>query len=415
MRINRYTTTLGLILSLLGISTSEGVLISVKSLGMGGVGIGYAQDAMAAAHNPGSAASIGNRLDLGVTFTHLDGHVKNHGSLLGPLVDGTFDAYHKPKNFWSPNFGINYNLNCDWTVGVVVYNRDLSKTTYRKPFFLLGTTPPGIEYVNETISPYVAYHWGCHNFGISFNWQVQRLKLDGFQNFDNTLRSIEPGHVTNKGYNYSNGLGITFGWYWQVTDTLNIGATYQPETKMSRLKKYNGFLAHHGRFDIPQKIGVGLSWRFLECATFAFDYEFIDWKQNKGVSNSLLDDGVLNLLGANDGPGFGWKSKSYYRCGIDYAFTDNWILRAGYRYAETQIQRSQTALNAFTLEPLVEHILTIGATWYINCNHEVDFFAGYGLPNRLHGKNSIPEGLGGGNSDLYQEIWAAGFSYGFAF
>lgn len=411
----RYIAVCGLSLSLMAVSAVEGVLISAKSLGMAGIGIGYAQDAMAAAHNPGSSALIGNRFDLGVTFCHLDGHVKNRGSLLGPLVDGTFDAYHKPKNFWSPSFGINYNVNCDWNIGLVAYSRDLSKTTFRKPFYLLGDTPGGLEYINETLSPYIAYRWCAHSFGLSLNWQTQRLKVNGFQNFDNALRSVDPGHVTNNGYNYSTGVGITLGWYWQATDTLNIGATYQPETKMSRLKKYNGFLAHHGRFDIPQKIGAGLSWRFLECATFAFDYEYIDWSQNKAAHNPLLEEGNLNLLGAKNGPGFGWRSKSYYRFGIDYALCESWTLRAGYRYAKTQIRASQTALNALTLEPLIESFVTAGATWYIACNNELDFFVGYGFPKTLRGKNSIPSFLGGGEADLHQQLWAAGLSWGYSF
>ena len=415
MKSFRCLTSLGLALGLLAAPQVEAVLISVKSLGMAGVGIGYAQDAMAAAHNPGSAAVIGNRYDLGLTFAHLHGNLHIEGSALDGLVDGHFNSYHRPKHFWSPNFGINYDLNCDWTIGLVVYNRDLSKTTYKNSFFLLGTTPAGIEYVNETISPYVAYRWGCHNFGVSFNWQVSRLKINGFQNFDNPVRSVAPGHVTNEGYNYSNGLGVTFGWYWLATDTINIGASYQPKCRMSRFKKYKGFLADHGKFDQPQKIGAGISWRFIECATLALDYEFVDWKQNSAVHNSLLHDGVVQQAGSKQGPGFGWRSKHYFRLGADYALCDDWIVRAGIRYAPTQIRRSQTVLNAFTMEPLVETVVTAGATWYLSCCNEIDVFGGYGFNKKVKGKNSIPPSFGGGEANLNQDLWVVGISWGHRF
>ena len=247
---------------------AEAVIISVKSLGMGGVGIGYAQDALAAANNPAGATDLDDRFDLGFWLAiHLKGHLTNEGSPV-PGVDGRFNSYHGMQDFVSPDFGLNYNVDCDWSLGLVVYNRDLAKTTYKHPFVLLGTTKAGLEYVDEVISPYVAYRIGCHSFGVSFDWHIQRVKINGFQNF--IPDSVSPNNVTNKGYNWSNGLGYTFGWSWHATN-LTFGVTYAPETQMSCFKKYKGFLANGGKFNIPEKIGAGLSWRFLECATFAFD------------------------------------------------------------------------------------------------------------------------------------------------
>jgi long-chain fatty acid transport protein len=415
MKSFRYLTALGISLGLLSTSASEAVIISVKSLGMAGVGYGYAQDAMAAAHNPGSAAAIDNRFDLGLTISHLSGDAQFVGNALGPAVNGTYNGYHRTSNFYSPNFGLNYNVDCNWTVGLVVYNRDLAKSTYKKPFVLLGTHPAGIEYLHETVSPYVAYRWGCHNFGVSVNWEIQRTKVDGFQNFDNALFSSSPGNVTERGYNWSNGVGFTFGYYLQLTDTINFGISYQPETQMSRFKKYKGFLANGGKFNIPAKLGVGFSWRFLDCATFAFDYEHVDWKRIRGVANPLLDNGHLNKLGEDNGPGFGWSSKNYYRFGLDYAWSDCLILRAGYRYAPTQIKSSQTVLNAFTLEPLVENIVTAGATWYFDCANEIDFFGAYGFEKKLKGRNSVPITFGGGNANLKQDFYVFGLSWGHKF
>lgn len=420
MKSFRYLTALGLSLGLFSTPAAEAVLIGVKSLGMAGIGYGYAQDAMAAASNPGSAAAIDNRFDLGLTYVHTKGSVSFVDSLLGPLVNGSYNSYDRQKNFYSPNFGLNYNVDENITVGLVSYNRDLAKTTYKKPFALLGNTKAGLEYLHETVSPYIAYRWGCHNFGVSVNWEIQRAKVNGFQNFDNAFFSTSPGNVTNKGYNWSNGVGFTFGYYGQLTDTINVGVSYQTETQMSRFKKYKGFLANGGKFNIPEKIGAGFSWRFLECATFAFDYEYIHWKQNRAVKNPLLGATGLNQLGSRDGPGFGWRNKNYYRFGVDYAWSEELIVRAGYRYAPTQIRKSQTVLNAFTMEPLVESFVTIGATYNLSCSNEIDFFAGYGFEKKLKGRNSVPGGIppagfGGGEANLKQDLWALGLSWGHKF
>lgn len=421
MKSFRYLTALGAFLGLFMIPTaSDAVLISSKSLGMAGVGIAYPQDALAAANNPATAADLDSRYDLGLIFAHLKGKVTTVGNLAaGGLANGTVNAYHRQKNFYCPTFGFNYAHDENLSLGLVVYNRNLSKTTTKNPNILIGTSRAGIEYLNETVSPYIAYRWGCHNFGISVNWQIQRLKVNGFQNVQPF--SVSPDNVTNKGYNWANGVGFTFGWSYHVTDDIQVGVTYQPETQMSRFKKYKGFLANGGKFNIPEKIGAGISWRFIQCATVAFDYEYIHWKQNRAVKNPLLASGIptlpigINQLGANNGPGFGWKDAHYFRVGADYAWSEDWTFRAGYRYSKTVIRKSQTALNAFTMEPLVESIVTAGATWNLNCSDEVDFFGAYGFQKKLKGQNSIPAFLGFGNANLKQDLWAIGIQWGHKF
>lgn len=416
MKSFRYLTALGALLGLCLAPTAEAVIISVKSLGMGGIGIGYAQDAMAAANNPASATNVDDRFDFGTSLIHLTGDATFSNSLLGPLVNGKYNGYHRMKNFIAPNFGVNKNIDCNWSVGLVSYNRDLTKTTYKETLFIIGTSKAGLEYLDQVIAPYISYNFGQLSLGVSFDWHIRRAKVNGFQKFDNPITSVSPGNVTNKGYNWSNGIAYTFGAYWNVTDTINVGATYQPEGQMSRFKKYKGFLAQGGKLNTPEKIGAGLSWRFMECATFAFDYEFVRWKQIKSISNPLINGiGGVNDLGASNGPAFGFKNKNYFRFGVDYAWSEEIILRAGYRYAKTQIPKSQTALNAFTLEPLVENIATVGATWVLSCRNEIDVYGAYGFEKKLHGNNVLPLALAGGDVTLKQKLWAIGISWGHKF
>lgn len=440
MKLYRYALALGGLLSLCA-PQAEAVIMSVKSLGMGGVGISYAKDALAAGFNPATAADVENRFDAGITYANFKGKTEFQNNRtqagLGPLnpnVNGSRNPYHKSWWIVTPDFGINYNLggSCDcesnWYIGLVTYNRNYSKVTYKEPLELIGTTPGGLEYINQTVSPYVAYRWNCMNFGVSLNWQIARIKINGFQRFDTTPTltnpgSVDPGAVTNRGYNYSNGLGLTFGWQWHITDTIAVGLTYQPKTKMSRFNKYRGFIAEHGRFNIPQKIGFGISWRFMECATIAFDIEHIEWNKIRAVHNPLLGGATVtlpvigtipkpNTLGGNNGPGFGWKNQTYYRVGMDYAFNDNWTFRVGFRHVNMPIRSSQTALNALTLETL-ENVVLTGATYKWDCANEFSGFFGWGFNKKLKGsQDSIPQLLGGGQVNLEQRVWVVGLSWG---
>lgn len=281
---------------------------------------------------------------------------------------------------------------------------------------MFGNTKAGLEYLNETISPYVAFKlWRCLSFGVSLNWQIERIKVNGLQNFANPARSIHPNSVTNRGYNYSNGLGITLGLKWDPTCWLSLGATYQPKTKMSRLKKYKGFLSQSGKLDIPQKVGAGIAIKLCEALTFAFDVEHIRWKKITALHNPLLrPDGSIALLGESDGPGFGFRNQLYYRCGLNWQVNDCLTLRTGYRTVRAPFKGNQAAVNLLTCD-CVEKIWTIGATFCYDCANEISGYFGYGFQHSIKGTDCIPPQFGFGTIKLTEQKFVIGLSWGHKF
>jgi long-chain fatty acid transport protein len=404
-------------------SSVEGVLASVKTTGMAATGIAYPQDAEAGAFNPAGMADVGNRFDVGVTYDRPRRFAHVFGNQIPfPGINGKFDA-GRTKNFFVADFGVNYEIPttcyCSYinnvSLGMYVYNRNFNKTTYRNPLPLLGTSKLGMEYVHETASGNIAVKVAdIHNFGLSINWMIQRLSVKGIQNFDNPVNSAHPGHVTNRGYSYAQGCGVTLGYRCQLLDWISIGATYQPKTQMSRFKKYSGFLAQNGRLDIPTKIGGGIAIRFLPNATAAVDVEYIGWRYVRALNNPILPGLVTSQLGRKDGPGFGFRSQVFYRVGVDYDITDNITVRAGYRFANTPIRRTQTAVNLLIVDT-VESYLTLGASWCINENTEASFFYAHGFNKEVRGRNSIPPFLGGGEVNLREFDDAVGIQLGVAY
>lgn len=395
-------------------SSVEAIFASVKSTGMAATSISYPLDSLSGAYNPGGIASVGDRFDIEVAWVRDTGHGDVYdNAILGEKLH--FDGM-RTKNAFPAGFGLTktWNINCDWDIatGVIFYNRNYQKTTYKHPLVLFGTSKPGLEYINQTISPIIAVKWcNSHTIGLSANYQIERLKVDGLQNFDNMFTSIAPGHVTNRGYGYAKGWGFTVGYFGQITDTISIGATYQPETTMSRIDRYKGFLAG-GRINIPRKIGAGIAYRFIPCMVIAFDVEQIQWKKIRSLSNNFPGP---EPLGAKNGSGFGFKDQWYYRLGIEWEIDECWTARVGYRHANTPIKSSQTAVNLLTLDT-VEDYLTGGLTWQINACNEISIVGAYGFEKTVKGKNSIPtRPYGGGEVNIKEEKYAIGLAWGWMF
>jgi long-chain fatty acid transport protein len=419
---------LGLVTAFCSISQKmEAIFASVKSTGMAATAIAYPQDSFAVAYNPAGMIAVGNRVDAEAGWLHDKGHavISNNAFPIPPLpfpqINGTFDLM-RTHDYYVGNFGVNTNwcteisecYTMDWSFGVALYNRDFQKATQNKIQPLFGTSHPGIEYIHEELATSFAVSiYEGHSLGLSLDWHIARVKVNGLENFDTPTASSHPDHVTNRGYNYSNGLGVTLGYYGQLCDWLSVGATYRPRTKMHRYSKYDGFFAGRGRIDIPEKIGGGLAINYWPCWTFCFDVEYLRWHPIKALSNDLLP-GILipGALGTSAGAGFGFKNQTFYRLGIEYKFDDCWTVRAGYRHANSPTSKSQTAANTL-IDDLVEDYVTVGFTWNWNSCAEISAFYAHGFEHKLNGKNAIPiYPFGGGNVSLKESKNVLGLAVG---
>lgn len=401
---------------------AEAIFASVKSLGMSATAVAYPQDSFAVAYNPAGMVVVGNRVDAEVGWVHDNGHAKVSGNPI-PGVDGRYNLM-RTHDYYVGNLAFNSVwctnvcdcMDINWSFGVALYNRDFQKATQNKVQPLFGTSHPGIEYVHEEIATSFAVNvCDGHYLGVSLDWHIARTKVNGLENFDHpwtieTGGSSNPGHVTNRGYNYSNGLGVTVGYYGQLADWLSIGATYRPKTEMSRFTKYDGFFADHGHFDIPEKISGGIAIDPWPCLTVCFDVEHLRWHSIKALSNKLLP-GLYLPLGTEDSAGFGARNQTFYRFGVEYRLNTCWTLRAGFRHVNCLISASQAAANTL-IDDVVKDFVTVGFTWARNCWEFSGFYA-YGFNNTLHGHNAIPEvPFHGGSVKLNESKSVLGFALG---
>lgn len=410
--------------------TVDALLAGVKATGMAAACTSYPIDCFAGAYNPAGMTLLCDRFDVGVNSTRFSQSttIENYTHPLFGPQNGTRNGARTPATYGA-EFGITKHFcftpcdqNVELAVSLIVYNRNFLKTTYKEPYTIFGTSDTGLEYINETVAPIISARlWDRHSFGIALNYQIQRLKINGLENFETILGgfSVDPTHTTNRGYNYSQGFGITLGYLCELTESLRIGASWQPKQNMSRFKKYDGFVADHGKFDLPQRAQVGISYSFSNNLTAAFDWEWINWASIPQLGNPTFPNFFTSLLGERDGAGFGWENQNYFRFGLDYAVNNCLTVRAGYRHVNTPIQPEFTAVNLLTLD-LVEDVITCGATWASSERNEFSFFYAYGFKHTVNGENSIPTAppffgnliQQGSEINIRQSLMAFGLSWG---
>lgn len=368
------------------------------------------QDAIAAASNPAGMVLIGDRTDLGLSWFRPQRDSTISGSP-DPTVNGNYDA-DKTENFLVPEFGYNRKVRSDLSLGVSVYGHGGMNTDYDRPIPLLGTSRPGIDLAQLFIAPTIAWQvTPKHSLGLSVNLAYQRFEAKGLQNFDQPGFTKHLGKVTNNGYDSAVGAGIHLGWIGQISDDVNVGATYQSKTYMSEFDDYKGLFADGGDFDIPAHYGVGIAIKATPKLTVAADVERIFYSDVNSVGNDSVGKLLTGQqLGANNGPGFGWRDINVYKLGVSYAYNQDLTLRTGYNHS-TQPVRDHDALFNILAPGVVQDQLTLGASWKLG-KGELSVSYMHAFEDSVKASNAIPNAFGGGDVKLKMHQDSFGITYG---
>lgn len=387
----------------------------LKAQGMGGAGIALPQDALAPATNPAGLGFIGSRADVGLLWFQPDRESQITGNAF-PGVNGTYDGNGR-KSFWIPDFGISRSFGQNLAVGLAVYGNGGMNTTYKNSPFagFGGSNPAGVDLTQLFIAPTVAYKPNPnHSFGVSLIFAYQVFSADGLGPF--AAGSVSPGNVTGRGDDSSTGWGLKLGWTGKVADAVTLGVTYQTKMNMDNFDKYKGLFAEGGAFDIPETYGLGIAVKATPKLTLAGDIQQINYGGVPSVGNTVdcFFAGTC-MLGASNGPGFGWRDTTVYKLGVSYEWSKDLTLRGGYATLRQPIPSTQTLFNI--LAPgVVEDHLTVGATWAFDTNKELTLGYVHAFNKNVNGTNSIPPGfppgMGGGNANLKMRQNSLGIAFG---
>lgn len=404
--------------------TLFGIVASPKAMGRGFTTQATPLDTLSAAYNPAVMGLLPQRFDVAFTVKRVEGTTNISDNLF--ISDSTFDN-HKENDFYFPNFGVNVrDCQCNLSVGLIYYNRTQFKTTYKEAISILGDTPPSLEYRQDTLAPSIAISFGNnHALGITADIIAHRIKIDGIENFATTFFTNLPDNFTNLGYDYAYGIGGTIGWISYLNECVSFGASYQPEIEMRAFDKYQGFLAHQGRINIPERIAGGIAVQVLPNILFAFDVEHLRWREipaftnpGKDAIDEIYAGDLTRLFGEDLGPGFGFGNRLFFRLGLEAYLNSFWQIRCGYEHARASTKPEETYLNILTSQ-VVEELITFGLSYWPCINHELTCFIAHGIKHKVNGVDSIPLGaigegflIGGGNCALESHYDLVGISWG---
>lgn len=294
-------------------------------------------NAFAGVVNPANAVWLADRFDIGLYWVHQKGSLNNRDN--NPLFPpGKIDLTYKSKNIFAADAAIHkqFNWNFDFSLGLAAYSLPAHiKLRTKMPLRIIGTTPLIIQSRTNVLSAIFSLKLNCyHSIGCSVDYLYLSHRRNGFQNSDNSLRSVSPGHVTNKGMDHSHGVGLIIGWRWKITDRLDFGAAWSKKSYCGQFRKYRGFEPHHARNYVPQIVGGGFTYHFTSRLAGRLEALWSNDKKLPQANNAINSDGSLNLnkRGSNKSPGPGLQNTTYINAGLGYQFSPMLAVGIGYSH-----------------------------------------------------------------------------------
>lgn len=380
------------------------------------------QNAFAGIVNPANAVWIKDRIDIGAFWLYQESSLRNYND--NPLFPkGKTDLTYKVKSLFSPDIAIHKQVKLE--SGAKVYESSFSLATYttpsrvrirtKKPIRAAGSTPIRVFDDVQAISAIFSFKLNVnHSIGVSADYFYFSHRRDGFQNSDNRLRSVSPGHVTNKGTDHSAGMGCSIGWRWNITKSLEFGAAWARKSACGQYRKYRGYEPHHAKNYIPQTLGAGFSYLFNQRVAGRLEVLWSNLGNLPNSNNNVLPNGRLNIYrrGSRKSPGPGVQDATYINMGLGYKLNGMLSIGAGFSHRIKLKRKSSNFLSRAYTRQTIYDILSIGANLNFQ-KHDLFLSSSYGFKNRVTGL--MPKEVGGGRFSSEKQNVSVSVSWGYLF
>ncbi|WP_287600816.1 outer membrane protein transport protein [Thiothrix sp.] len=380
--------------------------LGITQKAMGGAAVATSENTMNAGTNPASLSNVDAGWDIGAEVFMPDRSATITGT---GFSDGKFNGNEK-EMFLIPEGGYKRQLNDKHSVGVVVYGNGGMNTSYDRAIPLFGNTNAGISLEQLVVAPTWSAKINENNsVGVSVNLAYQQFSANGLQNFIGF--SSSGGNLTDRGTDSSSGIGATVGWQGKLSPTVTAGVSYRSKTNMGKLDKYKGLFAEQGDLDMPAATTAGIAWQATPKTLIAADVQQIEYSKIKAMANDNTFLTAPTLLGADNGPGFGWKDQTVYKIGVKHQVKPNFAVLAGYNHAKNPLKSSQTQFNILAPATVEDHV-TLGGEWKLNDKASLTAAYTHAFDKGVNGSGSI---LPAGEANLNMEQNAVGIAYSVKF
>lgn len=409
-----------------------------KSRGMGGVGVAYGADALAAAANPAAMMDVKMntmRVDAGMELFVPPRAIRHDSAALGVTSEKSGS-----NEFLIPNMGGVYKFNRKMVVGMAAigagFNTRFKQEVPGIPDCVNGntsggtgsyfynfncnadSTTVGMQLMQMQMLPSVAYRVNKHHtIGGSLALAVQTFRAYGFGAFESLGFASSTSNVSGEGNDWSYGAGVRLGWLGTFAKKrLKLGINVASRVYMKPFDKYKNLFAEQGDFDIPPHFAVGIAYKVTKNTVIAADIQRIFYGRVKSVANqgpNVVDTDDLNpaagcegddganptlcKLGGDAGMGMGWRNQTVFKLGVDHKYNDTWSFRAGLNYGKAPIPSSQVLFN-LVAPATTEWHLTFGASYRPSRNIEWSVNYMHAFKNTIKGPTAFPPAANGGQS-----------------
>ena len=312
------------------------------SQGMGGAGLANAGEAAAGMDNPALISQTGNAIGLGWTIFNPERKVDT-SALGGSVVKSDSTMFAIPQG------AVTARINSDWSWGLMAYAMGGMNTDYPTGPFGSGSAQT-VNLQGMILAPTAAY-------AINPNISVGASLLLGYETF--TYHNLFGMSASGQGT--ETGATVKLGVDAKVTQSIAVGAEYQPKLSMGQINSFKQFLGGFGftgnaGLDLPASYGVGAKFAVARNVDILADYMYEDW-------------GGVQLYKF-----FGWKSEPVLKIGAEYRPTRKWALRVGYNYGKSPIQGGVPAANGamdaayanYPFPAISQSHITIGAGYKLD-------------------------------------------------
>lgn len=420
-----------------------------KSRSMGGVGVAYGQDGLAAGANPAAMSDVeidgAMRIDMGGEFFNPPRSIVHSSDTLGNTNEKSGSNI-----FLIPSMGGIYKFNRNLTIGMAVIGNG-ANTRYNQKvpgiptcvngnttggvgsyFFNFNcnadSTTVGVNLLQMQMLPSFAYKLNKnHTIGASLAIAVQSFRAYGLGAFEDLgFAGVGATGTSGNGNDFSYGAGIRFGWLGKFFDKrLSLGANYASRVFMTKFDKYDTLFAEQGDFDIPEHYAIGMAFKVTPKLTVAADVQQINYSNIASIGNPGPVDPIdLNplcpgidtpicKLGGDLGMGFGWGDATVYKIGFNYDYNNAWSFRAGYNHGDAVIPNDQVLFNMLAPATVEDHV-TVGASYRPNKNIEWSFNYMHAFENTIRGTTAftnLAPGQPNGEISMYINTLGVSFAY----
>lgn len=379
-------------------------------------------NAFAGVVNPANAVWIADRFDLGAFLVYQKSSIDNRDN--NPIYPpGKTDFTYRSRQLFSVDAAIHKQVKLN--IGTKTFDTSFSLATYtlpgpikletKIPIPIAGKTPLRLQRKTEVVSAVFSVKLNkSHSVGFTIDYLYFSHLRSGFQNTDNPLRSVSPGHVTNNGTDHSSGIGFSVGWRWNITERLNFGTAWAKKSYCGRYRKYRGFEPHHAKNYVPQTFGAGFSYLFTKKLAGRLEVLWSNLGNLPNANNNILPNGRLNLnkRGSSKSPGPGLNDATYINVGLGYKLNSMLSLGMGLSHRIKLNRRSSIFLShSYRLQTIYD-TLSLGANFNYK-KHDLFFVFTNGFRNKVSGH--MPKEIGGGRFVGVKRNLSLSLSWGYMY